>query len=120
MNTQYKTRTLAFAAFLVAGKHLRLDHVEVTDSLGVFVFEDNGRARQLEAAFHTQEHAHSGRLPPLPLPHCHLARTSSRPRTIDNRPQMPLAVQRVTRLLVARRGSSSVVGCCLSSVVLLC
>jgi len=55
MNTQYKTRTLAFAAFLVAGKHLRLDHVEVTDSLGVFVFEDNGRARQLEAAFHTQD-----------------------------------------------------------------
>ena len=55
MNNTYRTSNLALAAFLVAGRHLTLSHVDATDSTRVeFVFDDHGGAgRRLEAAFLT-------------------------------------------------------------------
>lgn len=53
----FNTTNLALAAYLVAGKHLNLERVDVSDpSHAEFVFADpNNRGQQLEAAFLTTD-----------------------------------------------------------------
>jgi len=57
MQDTYRTTTLAVAAFLIAGRHLLLDHIEIDESgRGVFVFHDpNGNGTKLQNRFLTAD-----------------------------------------------------------------
>jgi hypothetical protein len=52
----FSTRNIALAAFLVTGRHLKLNHLEMDGAIGLFVFDDEKQqGDELEAAFLTQD-----------------------------------------------------------------